>query len=539
MTKQKTISIPAAPVAAIGATSGLSLLYCISFIEGGVVMVAELAGAKILTPFFGASLYSWASTLSITLLALMAGYYYGGYATTKERFRSRDKIVWIFLLSGLMVLLMPGLGLLMMKQTISFPFLGGLIISELFFLFPPIFLMGMISPMIIYQITKDAAQSGRSAGNIYAISTSGGILFTLVFGFLIIPHYGITIPVRILGLLVALFALLILLKARLDKPKAAFTAVLVCVVAAISFAQHKSDYFPHPKGVNVLESSEGLLGELEIYDEPMIAPGGRRFFGRKLTTSNVLQDYVVADSPTFSLMYYVNFTDRLLSFLPRKDSALLIGLGTGSLYAVLRDHNVAVETVELDQRIYDYGVKYFGMKDHPNHFVTDGRYRLNVTDKKYDLVMLDVIIGENVPGQLISLEAFKRCRDILKDDGTLIIEHGAVRNFEDNSFIPSVAKTLNEAGFQVTIFNPIKSTAQGDLLLVASIKKFDLANKEIPSNFLLKGGALADYELPITAFDNASATILTDDINSTDILLKSHYFIVRENVREELAKRDM
>ena len=36
----------------------IKLLYGISFIEGGVVMVTEIAGARILTPFFGASLYS-------------------------------------------------------------------------------------------------------------------------------------------------------------------------------------------------------------------------------------------------------------------------------------------------------------------------------------------------------------------------------------------------------------------------------------------------------------------------------------------------
>ena len=58
-------------------------------------MVTEIAGAKILTPFFGASLYSWASTLSITLCALMTGYYFGGYVTTRPRFSSSDRIIWV------------------------------------------------------------------------------------------------------------------------------------------------------------------------------------------------------------------------------------------------------------------------------------------------------------------------------------------------------------------------------------------------------------------------------------------------------------
>ena len=113
-------------------------LYFISFIEGGVVMVTEIAGARILTPFFGASLYSWVSTLSITLFALMTGYYFGGYVTTKPNFFSGGKIIWVFFLSGLTVLLMPSSGSFIMEQTISFSFFAGLIISEFLFLFPPV-----------------------------------------------------------------------------------------------------------------------------------------------------------------------------------------------------------------------------------------------------------------------------------------------------------------------------------------------------------------------------------------------------------------
>jgi predicted membrane-bound spermidine synthase len=402
----------------------LRILYCISFIEGGVVMVTEIAGARILTPFFGASLYSWASTLAITLLALMAGYYFGGYASTRPWFRSVDKIIWVFLISGLVVLLMPVSGYAIMKKTISFSFFSGLIISELFFLFPPIFLMGAISPLIIYQITKDAALSGRSAGNIYAISTSGGILFTLIFGFIIIPDYGISFPVKVLGLAVTVLGIVLLLRIKLSRTVITGTAATLGIISLASFSQNKADFFPLPANTELLASSEGLLGELEVTDQMMHTPEGNPFTARKLTTNNVLQDYVFADSQAASLMYYVNFTDQLLRFLPKKQNALLIGLGTGSLYTVMRNHALNVETVELDKRIYDYGLKYFGMRPHPSHHITDGRYFLNVATSKYDLILLDVIIGENVPGQLISLEAFRRCAQLLNDGGTLIIEHG-------------------------------------------------------------------------------------------------------------------
>ena len=115
-------------------------------------MVTELAGARILAPYFGSSLYSWASTLSITLLALMTGYYFGGYATTKKKLSSQKAIFIVFLLSGILVLILPSLGRAVMSETINLSFFTGIIISQLVFLFPPIFLMGMMSPMIIYQM---------------------------------------------------------------------------------------------------------------------------------------------------------------------------------------------------------------------------------------------------------------------------------------------------------------------------------------------------------------------------------------------------
>jgi len=512
----------------------LKYLYFISFIEGGVVMVTELAGAKILTPFFGASLYSWASTLSITLFALMTGYYSGGYATTKPNFASSNKIVWIFFLSGLAVLLMPSLGHFIMERTISFSFFTGLIISEFFFLFLPIFLMGMISPLIIFQITKKAEQSGRSAGNIYAISTCGGILFTLVFGFLIIPYYGITLPVRILGLSVSVIGLGFLVKDKMAAKKLPLILAFTLGIVVIAFNQIKPGFSPQ-SNMKLLEYSEGLLGELKIVDERVYGPNGKPTYIRKLRTNNIQQNYVFVELPTQSLLPYVNFTRQLVKFLPAKKSALLIGLGAGSLYKVLSDECQYVETVEIDKRIYEFGIKYFGMPPHKENFITDGRYYINATNKKYDIIILDVIIGESVPAQLITLESFQRLYALLNPNGTLIIEHGGVKNFAQNSFVPSIYKTLQAAGFQAGIFNPLISDKMGDVMFIATKNKFDATRINFSADVFIKEGPLSTYELPITTFDNASANVLTDDVNNIDVLLKAHYFLVRKSIRKELA----
>ncbi len=518
----------------ISSTVSLKQLYSVSFVEGGVVMVTELAGAKMLAPFFGASLYSWASTLSITLLALMTGYYFGGYVTTKEKFAQANKIIWVFFLSGLTVLLMPSFGHFIMQRTISFSFFTGLIISELFFLFTPIFLMGMISPMIIFQITKTAEQSGRSAGNIYAISTCGGILFTLVFGFLIIPHYGITTPVRSLGVLVCLMALLFLYQEKKNARQISLLLVF-CLLTAFMTSNAKAKQASVRTDLKVLEDSEGLLGELKVTDQMSHPFGSEPVVVRKLRINNIVQNFVFRDMPSQSLLYYVNFTRQLLKVLAPKHSALLVGLGAGSLYKILTDAHMDVETVEIDQRIYNMGIRYFGMADHAQHYITDGRYHLNVTKKKYDLIIIDAIIGENVPGQLITTESFKRCYDLLNPGGTLIIEHGGLTDFSENSFIPSVYQTLVSSGFDVTAFNPLLQENYGDVLFLATKQKMDLNGLSIAPDVFIKGGPLKEYVLSMNSFNTKSVQVFTDDRTNFDVLLKDHYFKVRRGIRKELA----
>lgn len=496
-------------------------------------MVTELAGARILAPFFGSSLYSWASTLSITLLALMTGYYTGGYATTKSKTSTPKAIFLVFLISGLMVMLQPSLGRTVMQETIKLPFFTGIILSQLIFLFPPVFLMGMMSPMIIAQINQSVQRAGKSAGNIYAVSTFGGILFTLLFGFLIIPEYGISLLVILLGAFVILFSSVLLLRQKISVPMGLVLALIILAQFRQAYVSYQ-EYSPiHAKGESLVEYSEGLLGEISISNQNLKSPDGRPFKARMLKVNNVMQNQAVLNYPKASLVYYVNFIRNLVGQLPKKESALIVGLGAGNIYSDMQLYNIDVETVEIDQRIYDYGVKYFKMKPHPEKsHITDGRYFINTAQKQYDIIVLDVIVGENVAKQLVTLESFKKMYELLPDQGTLIIEHGGIQDFSKNKFVPSLYKTLGQAGFEVSMFNPVKApnNRYGDVLFVATKNKpIDKNNIFVAEDMLLSAGPISQYEVFLNDFDTSvPAELLTDDKNKTDILLRDHYLHIRE-----------
>ncbi|MGH8699710.1 MAG: fused MFS/spermidine synthase, partial [Burkholderiales bacterium] len=61
------------------------MLYAILFLSGAAVLALELLASRIMTPYFGVSLYIWTGILSITLVALALGYWAGGRLATGRR----------------------------------------------------------------------------------------------------------------------------------------------------------------------------------------------------------------------------------------------------------------------------------------------------------------------------------------------------------------------------------------------------------------------------------------------------------------------
>ena len=64
---------------------GKLFLYMNSFAAGAVTLIIEIAGTRIMAPFFGTTVFTWSALIGITLLSLAAGYYAGGLYSEKEK----------------------------------------------------------------------------------------------------------------------------------------------------------------------------------------------------------------------------------------------------------------------------------------------------------------------------------------------------------------------------------------------------------------------------------------------------------------------
>jgi predicted membrane-bound spermidine synthase len=371
-------------------------LYLIAFIEGGSVMAIELSGAKMIAPFFGTSLYVWASVLAVTLGGLAAGYFAGGWAT--YRFPAVKLLFWELLAGTLLIAIMPLLAVKFMSMAGNLGMRLGSLLSSLSFMFLPLFCMGMVSPTIIQLQNRELKGTGKAAGTIYAISTIGGITMTLLMGFYFLPEWGIRRSVLLSAILLASMAILVVIisrKYRIVSAVGIFILIIMFLSSAKSFSDVNAPF-------RYLYRSEGILGQLTVVET---RTGDRT---RTLYINQIPQTHVDPSKLPASLWKYPHRIAMIASMKPDNSEALLIGLGGGNIAMELKMMGFKVDAVELDRRVPELAEEYFGFDpEGVNVYIDDGRHFIRACEKKYDLVVIDVLNGEIQPHHMFTMESFE------------------------------------------------------------------------------------------------------------------------------------
>jgi predicted membrane-bound spermidine synthase len=470
-------------------------LYLLSFLEGAAVMAAELIGAKMLAPYFGTSLYVWAAALGITLGGLMGGYFFGGILSRWSKDNVRTTY-WTLLTGAAFLCLMPLSSQWIMQYALGFSIQMGALVSLFVFMFPPLFCMGMVSPLLINILTRDINNAGNSAGNVYAISTLGGILATFLLGFYIIPEFGITRPAVIGGATLAFFPLISIIKQ--NKPGGIAGLLLVATIAfgSLSFNITRSKF-------NIIYQSEGVLGQIKVIEFP-IEDGHQ---GRALLVNNTLQTVIDPEDPSYSYWPYTSYIPRLLGNPKQNPYGLLLGMGGGTLTKKLDESGFKTDALELDRRIAEVAKQYFFLPESRAVIIDDARHFIRTCDPNtYDFVIFDVFKGESAPEHVLTMEAFKETGNTLKQDGLIIVNFYGYLDGERGRITRSVIRTLQEIGFHTALYATPGSPDQRNLLLRASYSQ----------ELIMNGGP--ELPDPIQIPDLNDAFLLTDEIP------KSSYF---------------
>ncbi|MEO1259013.1 MAG: fused MFS/spermidine synthase [Bacteroidota bacterium] len=479
-------------------------LYFLSFLEGGSVMVCELVGAKMLAPFFGTSLYVWASVLGLTLLGLTSGYFSGG-VLSKKYANDERLLFWVLVTAGIFLALMPVTSRWIMEATIHLNLESGAIISLMVFMFPPLVFMGMASPIIINLLTQEVDSAGNSAGNVYAISTVGGILFTFLMGFHFIPEFGVSKPAVITGALLAVLPAAALV--RQQQKIAGALMILLIGLGGWKISQAER----YPANYKVLYESEGILGQVRVVDHPAfeITPDAR--MGRGLIVNNTLQTYVGLEHDLqHSIWPSSNYFPTTASIFPVGSKVLLLGLGGGTLVKQFNRLGYEVDVVEIDRRIWDISVKYFNMDPATNVIIDDARHYVRIAKKKYDIIVFDTFIGESVPEHLMTMEGFDDARRILNPGGMIMASFYGFINGENGKAARCVLKTFLEAGFKTNILATPGTEDARSLIFLASEEEKDFSTASYQENGFEKIDNLYDYFLDISHIDTSQVEVLVD-----------------------------
>lgn len=484
-------------------------LLLISFFEGGAVMAVELIGAKMIEPFFGASLYIWSTVLAITLLGLTAGYYTGGMFS--EKFPQQRTLYILLLAASFFTGLMPVTGTMIMESMLNFDFRLGAIISCLLFVFPPLLCFGMVSPIIIRKLTTQLEQTGRKAGMVYAISTIGGILFTFLTGFYLIPEIGLRMSAVLVSIALLVFPVIFFMRGK----NTFLYLVIVLWGIVLPFINYKITAKPAPgsKFFRQLYQSDGLLGHLSVIDYLQTNT-------RCLFVNNVSQSYM--HIPTGRSQWrYVHRLATYTSFKPAGSKVFLAGLGAGNVVNELNILGFETDVCEIEKRMEQIGKNYFGLTGNVNVIIDDARHAIKTAKKNYDIVILDISAGENQPNNLYTTEGFADIKKIMKEDAALFVHYPTVYNAPDGIALKSIWKTMEETGFHVEPVNTSPDlNGVWEYILYASLDGSGLADKNFdrrdhfadPFNFPLK------ENLALTNIDHSGGIILTDDKPVMEIL---------------------
>jgi spermidine synthase len=475
------------------------IIYLFAVLEGATVMAVELISARMVAPYFGSSLYVWATVIGFTLLALAIGYFAGGVIA--DRYSSPNTLLWLLLTASVFLVLMHVSAPLL---TIAFANISpgvAVILVSMALILPPLLFIGMVPTFLIRKVSTSADRAGTSTGIVYAISSASGIVALPVFGFFIIPRYGLTLPSIITGLAVGLIPF-----AKLFARKR-YASLWFLPFVLFSFWAIKT---PQPgKAVEVKYYSEGLLGQVLVADVSNFK--GHKANDRVLFMNRIGQTYV--DKGTFNSRWdYPKYVRSICSIFPEKSDALILGVGGGTIANIFQNNlGFNVDAVELDERVAQVARQYFALSNNVNVIVDDARHHLEETQKKYDLILFDVYRGEIPAPHIFTLESLAKTKSLLKENGLIVVTFPGFLESKPGQAARSIYKTLLAAGLETRILPTPGPEANRTILFVASRKKQDFRSLRVP---LSQNGKPVDAETLFydpQKMDLDDAVVLTDD----------------------------
>jgi spermidine synthase len=416
------------------------------FVVGASSLGAEIAAARLLAPYFGASTTIWANTIAVVLLALSTGYWLGGRLA--DRRPDPRRLFGVVLMAAVALAAVPFVAHPFLSATVSAlqatstgAFLGSLL-GVLLLVAGPVMLLGAVAPFAIRLAVPDVERSGTTAGRLYAISTAGSLLGTFLSALLLVPFVGTQRTFLVFAAALALVA-----AAGLGARWVA-AALLVAALIAIPPGAIKAA----PAGEKVIWESETPYQYARVTQD---ATGTRRLElneGLAVHSLYVPGSYLTND-------YWDEFLVAPRAVLPHPPRRIaILGNAAGTVARAYGHYfpSTRIDAVEIDSKLTDVGRRYFDMRAPRLHtYSADARPWLRASTARYDAIFIDAYRQPYIPFYLATQEFFELCRDHLTPDGVVVINVGHPEG--DSTLERALSRTM-AAAFPVVLRDPSEPT---------------------------------------------------------------------------------
>jgi spermidine synthase len=470
-------------------------LEALVFAVGMSSLGTEIAAARLMAPFFGASTVIWANTIAVVLVALSIGYRLGGRLA--DRRPQRRALAGLVLLASVLLAVVP---------LVAHPFLAlsvhafdkvsvGAFFSSLFgvlvLVAVPVLLLGAVSPWALRLRLEDVSRAGEVAGRLYAVSTAGSLVGTFLVALVLIPHAGTQRTFLVLAAVPAVVA-----AAELGVRWALVPAALVAALALPVGAVKPADYG------RVLYETETPYQYARVVAMP---DGSRQLqLNEGVAVHSLWQPGTVLTDNYWDGFLVLPFAATRNP--PRRIAVLGTAGGTVPRAYARYFPDTQIDAVDIDGALFAIGRRWFGLTPRPqlHTFAEDARPFLRRTPERYDSIFVDAYRQPYIPFYLATREFFEIVRSRLVPGGTVIVNVG---HPSDSEALEKALTATIGAVFAHVERDPIEPT---NMLLVASEAPLDAA--AIPLSSVPNGlEPLAKSESARLSAPLRGGSVFTDD----------------------------
>ncbi len=400
------------------------------FIAGAASLAAELTGARLLAPWFGASNLVWANVIGLTLIYLSLGYWIGGKLADRHPNPRALGITVLIAAVSLAILPIALTPIFSAAQSAFADLSAGAFVASfvgtMLMFAVPITALGTVAPWAIRLSVTDVQTAGSVAGRLYAISTVGSILGTFLPVLVLIPAIGTRDTLILIAAVLALSAV------PLVGPRALAAPVVIAALLALPGGTLKST-----PGETVLFEGESPYQFVQVTQQ---ADGDRIL---RLNEGWALHSILRSSRSALVGGYWDAFTALPLLTGTPTDRVAILGNAGGTVARAYRMLWPAtpVDGVEIDPLVSQAGRKYLDMSG-PNLTIhdADARFWLAGSRGPFQAIIVDAYRQPYIPFHLATQEFFEQVRDRLTPTGVVAINVGTPPG--DDEVVRAIGATM-------------------------------------------------------------------------------------------------